>query len=81
MIQIGPDSLQHIRRDRVDSCSDAVMSLSLITDASSFNEIPAPLKNGLVSRRIHIKFEFESTLHSHNTGCFMKFQHAPAALL
>jgi hypothetical protein len=26
-----------------------------------------PLQNGLVSRRIHIKFEFESTLHSHNT--------------
>jgi len=30
---------------------------------------------------IHIKFEFESTLHSHKTVCFMKFQHAPAALL
>jgi len=30
---------------------------------------------------IHIKFEFESTLHSHNTLCFMKFQHAPAPLL
>jgi len=57
------------------------MSLSLITDASSFNEIPVPLQNGLVSRRIHIKFAFESTLHSHNTVCFMKFQHAPAALL
>jgi len=57
------------------------MSLSLITDASSFNEIPVPLQNGLVSRQIHIKFEFESTLHSHNTVCFMKFQHAPAALL
>ena len=40
--------------------------LSLITDASSFNEIPVPLQNGLVSRRIHIKFQFESTLHSHN---------------
>jgi len=43
------------------------MSLSLITDAPSFNEIPVPLQNGLVSRRIHVKFEFESTLHSHNT--------------
>ena len=43
------------------------MSLSLITDASSFNEIPVPLQNGLVSRRIHIKFEFESMLHSHNS--------------
>jgi hypothetical protein len=57
------------------------MSLPLITDASSFNEIPVPLQNGLVSRRIHIKFAFESTLHGHNTVCFMKFQHAPAALL
>ena len=56
-------------------------SSSTITDASSFNEIPVPLQNGLASRRIHIKFEFESTLHSHNTVCFMKFQHAPAALL
>jgi hypothetical protein len=43
------------------------MSLSLITDASSFNENPVPLQNRLVSRRIHIKFEFESTLHRHNT--------------
>ena len=59
----------------------AWMSLSLITDASSFNEIPVPLQNGLVSRRIHIKFASESTLHSLNTACFMKFQHAPAALL
>jgi len=59
----------------------AWMSLSPITDASSFNEIPVPLQNGLVSRRIHIKFAFESTLHSHNIVCFMKFQHAPAALL
>jgi len=59
----------------------AWMSLSLITDESSFNEIPVPLQNGLVSRRIHIKFAFESTLLSHNTVCFMKFQHAPAALL
>jgi len=42
------------------------MSLSLITDASSFNEIPVPLQNGLVSRQIHIKFAFESTLHGHN---------------
>jgi len=57
------------------------MSLSLITDASSFNDIPVPLQNGLVSRKIHIKFAFESMLHSHNTVCFMKFQHAPAALL
>jgi hypothetical protein len=57
------------------------MSLSLITDASSFNEIPAPLQTGLVSRRIHIKFAFEIMLQSHNTVCFMKFQHAPAALL
>jgi hypothetical protein len=40
------------------------MSLSLITDASSFNEIPAPLQNGLVCRRIHIKFAFENTLQS-----------------
>jgi len=40
------------------------MSLSLITDASSFNEIPVPLQYGLVSRRIHIKFAFESTLQS-----------------
>jgi hypothetical protein len=55
------------------------MSLSLITDASSFNEIPAPLQNGLVSRRIHIKFAFEGTLHMHNTVCFMKFQDAPTA--
>jgi len=46
------------------------MSLSLITDATSFNEIPVPLQNGLVSRGIHIKFAFESTLHSHNTVCF-----------
>ena len=59
----------------------AWMSLSLITDASFFSEIPLPLQNGLVSRRIHIKVDFESTLHSHNTVCFMKFQHAPAALL
>jgi hypothetical protein len=57
------------------------MSISVITDASSFNEIPVPLQNELVSRRIHIKFVFEITLHSHNTVCFMKFQHAPAALL
>jgi hypothetical protein len=28
-----------------------------------------------------LKFAFESTLHSHNTVRFMKFQHAPAALL
>ena len=56
-------------------------SLSLIRDASYFNEIPVPLQNGLVSRRIHIKFEFKSTLHGHNTLCFMKFQHASAALL
>jgi hypothetical protein len=55
------------------------MSLSLITDASSFNEIPVPLQN--VSGRIHIKFAFESTLHCHNTVCFMKFQHAQATLL
>jgi hypothetical protein len=40
------------------------MSLSLITDASSFNEIPVPLQNGPVSRRIHIKFAFESMLQS-----------------
>jgi len=40
------------------------MSLSLITDATSFNEIPVPFQNGLVSRRIHFKFEFESTLHT-----------------
>jgi len=59
----------------------AWMSLSLIADASSFNEIPVPLQNGLVSRRIHIKFALESTLHSHNTVCFMKFQHVPTALL
>jgi hypothetical protein len=57
------------------------MSLSLITDTSSFNEIPVKLQNGFVSRRIHIKFAFESTLHTHNTVCFMKLQHAPAALL
>jgi hypothetical protein len=57
------------------------MSLFLITDESSFNEIPVPLQNGLVSRRIDIKFAFESTLYSHITVCFMKFQHAPAALL
>jgi hypothetical protein len=57
------------------------MSLSLITDASSFIEIPVPLQNGLDSRRIYIKFAFESTLHRHITDCFMKFQHAPAALL
>jgi len=57
------------------------MSLPLITDASSFNEIPVPLQNGLVSGRIYIKFEFESMLHSHNTVRFMKFQHPPAALL
>jgi hypothetical protein len=43
------------------------MSLSLITDASFLNEIVVPLQNGLVSRRIHIKFAFESRLHSHNT--------------
>jgi len=30
---------------------------------------------------IHIKFEFESTLHSHNTLYFMKFQHGPAPLV
>ena len=30
---------------------------------------------------IHIKSAFESTLHCYNTVCFMKFQHAPAALL
>jgi hypothetical protein len=40
------------------------MSLSLITDAFSFNEIPVPLQNGLVSRWIQIKFTFESTLLS-----------------
>jgi hypothetical protein len=40
------------------------MSLSLITDASSFNEIPVPLQNGLVTKRIHIKFAFESTVQS-----------------
>jgi hypothetical protein len=57
------------------------MSLSLITDASSFDEIPVPLQNGLGSRRIHIKFAFESMLYSHNTVYFMKFQHAQAALL
>jgi len=56
-------------------------SSSTITDASSFNEIRVPHQNGLVSRRIHIKFEFESTLHGHNTVCFTKFQHASAALL
>jgi len=50
----------------------AWMSLSLITDTSSFSEIPVPLQNGLVSRRIHIKFAFESTLHSHNAVCFIK---------
>jgi hypothetical protein len=55
--------------------------LHLIIDASSFNKIPVPLQNGLVSGRIHIKLEFESTLHNHNTVCFMKFQHALAALL
>jgi hypothetical protein len=48
------------------------MSLSLITDASSFNEIHVPLQNGLVSRRIHIKFVFENTLHRHNTVCFIE---------
>jgi hypothetical protein len=47
----------------------AWMSLSLITDAFSFNEIPVPLQNGLVSKRIHIKFALESTLHNHNTVC------------
>jgi len=57
------------------------MSLSLITNASSFNEIPVLLQNGLVSRRIHIKFVFESMLHSQNTVCFMKFQLTPAVLL
>jgi hypothetical protein len=57
------------------------MSLSLITDEPSSNEIPVPFQKGLVSRRIHFKFAFESTLHSHNTVCFMKFQHAPAALM
>jgi hypothetical protein len=57
------------------------MSLSLITDAPSFNKIAVPLQNGIVSRRIHIKFAFESTLHSHDTVCFVKFQQAPAALL
>jgi hypothetical protein len=57
------------------------MFLFLITDASSFNEIPVPLQNGPVSRRIHIKFAFENTLHIHNAVCFLKFQHAPAALL
>jgi hypothetical protein len=39
------------------------MALSLITDAS-FYEIPVSLQNGLVSRRIHIKYAFESTLQS-----------------
>jgi hypothetical protein len=57
------------------------MSLSLKTDASSFNEIAVPLQNGLFNRRIHIKFEFENTLHGHSSVCFMKFQHAAAALL
>jgi hypothetical protein len=57
------------------------MSLSLITDASFLNEIVVPLQNGLVIRRIHTQFAFESTLHSHNTVCFSKFQNAPAALL
>jgi hypothetical protein len=57
------------------------MPLSLITDASFLNEIVVPLQNGLVSKRIHIKFASESTPHSHNTVCFSKFQHAPAALL
>jgi uncharacterized membrane protein YqiK len=57
------------------------MSLSLITDASSLNEIAVPLQNGLVSRRMNIKSASESTLHSHNATCFSKFHHAPAALL
>jgi hypothetical protein len=57
------------------------MSLSLITDASSLNQIPVPLQNELVSSQIHMKFGFESMLHSHNTACFMKFQHTPAELL
>jgi hypothetical protein len=57
------------------------MPLSLITDASFLDEIVVPLQNGLVSRRIHIKFAFESTLHSHNPVRFSKFQHAPATLL
>jgi hypothetical protein len=57
------------------------MSLSLITDAFFLNEIVVSLQNGIVSRRIHIKSAFEITLHSPNTVCFSKFQHAPAALL
>jgi hypothetical protein len=57
------------------------MSFSLITDAPFFNEIPVQLQNGLVRRRIHIKFAFESTLHSHSIVGFMKFQHAPTAFL
>jgi hypothetical protein len=38
-------------------------------------------KMDLLEGMIHIKFAFESMLHSHNTVCFMKFQHAPAVLL
>ena len=85
IIYLGPDSLQHIQRDRVDSCSETDGRPECPFLWSQMQPLSMKFlchfKMDLLVGGSTLNLSLKARCTLKNTVCFMKIQHAPATLL